>query len=382
MGIRSVGRVLLTVACLGPIAEPRAQQADKDAIETCDAPYGKVFINEPEAAAVRALSGFNLGSPAALLRIMVQESNCFQVVERGSGLDQMRQERRLAGSGELQQGSNVGGGQMAAADFVLTPGVTFSDMNAGGVGGIVGGATRRIFGAGGAALKFKEAETSLLMSNVRTGVQVAAASGKARKTDFGWGALAALGIGAGAGGYSSTNEGKIIAASFRDNYNKLVRSMRANSVDASAPKAGAVYSEGELLAPKIDGVRLMSEPSDTATLTASLRRSDTLVFLGDIANGFLHVQRPNGSGWVRETLIQKGAGSGEASGLAALLEGDVLRAKIAGVRVLRAPKDGSATVATLTGHDTVVYLGEEANGYLKVLTSAGEGWVRKLAVAK
>lgn len=306
MLVRSLILAVAVHAGSGLTAGVAPQQKDKDAIETCDAPYGTLFINEPEAAAVRALSGYNLGSPAAFLRIMVQESNCFQVVERGSGLDQMRRERALAGSGELQQGSNVGGGQMAAADFVLTPGVTFSDMNSGGVGGIVGGATRRMFGVGGAALKFKEAETSLLMSNVRTGVQVAAASGKARKTDFGWGALAAIGIGAGAGGYSSTNEGKIIAASFRDNYNKLVRSMRGNpGVTSDAPKAGAVLDEG-----------------------------------------------------------------------------DILRAKIAGVRVLRAPKDGSPAIATLAGGDTVVYLGEESNGYLKVLASAGEGWVRKLAVAK
>ena len=33
----------------------------------------------------------------------------------------------------------MGGGQMVAADFVLTPAVVFSENNAGGVGGAVGG---------------------------------------------------------------------------------------------------------------------------------------------------------------------------------------------------------------------------------------------------
>ena len=33
----------------------------------------------------------------------------------------------------------MGGGQMVAADFVLTPSVVFSEDNAGGVGGAVGG---------------------------------------------------------------------------------------------------------------------------------------------------------------------------------------------------------------------------------------------------
>lgn len=365
--------------CASPAA---AQQKDKDAVEKCDAPYGTLSINEPEASVVRALSGYSLGSPAALLRIMIQESNCFLVVERGSGLGQMRAERALANSGELQQGSNVGGGQMAAADFVMTPGVIFSDMNSGGMGGGVLAAAGRVVGVGGGAVKFKDARTSLLISSVRTGVQVAAADGQARKTDFGWGAIARLGLGAAAGGYSSTNEGKVIAASFRDNYNNVVRSLRANpNLSAGAPKAGAVYNEGELLSPKIDGVRLMEQPADTARSLASLRTSDTLVFLGEIKDGFLKVQRPNGAGWVRENLIAKGAGKGTASGLAALAEGDVLRAKIDGVQVVRAPKDGAPALSTLKRNETVVFLGEESNGFLKVLATAGEGWVKKLVVA-
>jgi len=381
---RGLRYVSAACACLWLSAGPAlAQQKDKDAIEKCDAPYGTLAINEPEAQMVTALSGYNLGSPAALLRIMIQESNCFQVVERGSGLDQMRTERDLARSGDLAQGSNVGGGQMAAADFVLTPGVIFSDPNSGGIGGALGGIAGRKLGIGAGGVKFKDAETSILISSVRTGVQVAAARGKARKTDFGWGALAVLGIGAGAGGYSSTDEGKVVAASFRDNYNNIVRSLRTNAaMNAGAPKAGAVYTEGELLSPKIDGVRLMTEPSDAATSIASLRTSDTLVFLGDIKDGFLRVQRPNGAGWVRETLVAKGAGKGEPSGLASLSEGDVLVAKIDGVQVVRAPKSGSAAMATLKKGESVVYLGEEEGGYLKVLATAGEGWVRKLAVSK
>jgi curli biogenesis system outer membrane secretion channel CsgG/SH3-like domain-containing protein len=383
MGSRAVPSILAASAMLLLSAGgAAAQDKPKDAIEKCEAPLGTLSINEPAASVVTALSSYNLGSPAALLRIMIQESNCFQVVERGSGLQQMKQERALASGGDLQQGSNVGGGQMAAADFLMTPGVIFSDMNSGGIGGALGGIAGRKLGIGGGGVKFKDASTSLLISNVRTGVQVAAAEGKARKTDFGWGALAVLGLGAGAGGYSSTDEGKIIAASFRDNYNKVVLSVRANkNLTAAAPKAGAVYNEGELLSPKIDGVRLMTQPADNAASTATLRTSDTLVFLGEIKDGFLKVQRPNGAGWVRETLIAKGAGKGEASGLASLAEGDVLKAKIDGVQIVRAPKEGAASLATLKRDETVVYLGLEEGGFLKVLATAGEGWVRKLVVS-
>ena len=232
-------------ACLA-IAVPSHALAQKtDSIEKCAAPIGTIAINEPEADAVRALSGYNLGSPAGVLRILIQESNCFVVVERGSGLDQMRHERELARSGELQQASNVGGGQMAAADLILTPGVTFSNDNAGGVGG---------------------------------------------------------------GGYSSTDEGKMIAASFRDNFNAIVRAVRGNPSlvkHAAAPKAGPVFEEGDVLRPKINGVQVLAAPKEGAAVVTTLQRSDDVVYLGVEQDGYLRVLAPAGEGWVRRLVVQK-----------------------------------------------------------------------------
>ena len=148
MFVRQVGRTAAACVTTALLASPAFAQK-KDGIEKCDAPIGTISINEPEADMTRALSGYNLGSPSGVLRILIQEANCFLVVERGTGLTQMRQERELARSGELQQASNVGGGQMVAADFVLTPGVIFSDSNAGGVGGAAGGMLGRRLGVVG-----------------------------------------------------------------------------------------------------------------------------------------------------------------------------------------------------------------------------------------
>ena len=62
-----------------------------------------------------ALSRYNLRSPVGLIRMMIQQSNCFIVVERGVGMQNMMQERALAASGgELRQDSNMGGGQMVS----------------------------------------------------------------------------------------------------------------------------------------------------------------------------------------------------------------------------------------------------------------------------
>ena len=58
---------------------------------------------------MQALSRRGLQSPSSLIRLMVQQSNCFIVVDRGMGMQNLMQERDLAGSGELREGANLGG---------------------------------------------------------------------------------------------------------------------------------------------------------------------------------------------------------------------------------------------------------------------------------
>src|SRR5207247_3682583 len=122
------------------------------------------------------------------------------------------------------------------ADYIMTPAVVFSEDNAGGVGGAVGaigglfGPAGRAAGALAGGLRFKEAQTSMLLADARSGLQVAAAEGSAKKADFRLGGLlggAGVAV-AGLGGYEKTAEGKIIAASFADNYNGIVRAVRNN----------------------------------------------------------------------------------------------------------------------------------------------------------
>ena len=77
-------------------------------------------------------------------------------------------------------------------------------------------------------VKFKEAQTALLLSDNETAEQVAAATGSARTTDLGVGGLVFGKLGGAAGaGWSNTNEGKVIAAAFLDAHNQLVVQARA-----------------------------------------------------------------------------------------------------------------------------------------------------------
>jgi len=202
-------------------------------IEKCDHELGTLAVAEPQDLVIANLSRYKLGSPSTMLRLIAQDSGCFTVVERGIAMKNLQQERDLAAGGMLQQDSNLGGGQMQAADFVMTPSVQFSD-DTGGIGAAVGGLLGRMGGVLGAlgglagGVKFKEAETTLLVADVRSGIQVASAEGKASKMDFSLGGWGWGGMGwAAAGGYSKTPEGKLIAASLLDNYNRVVQSIRS-----------------------------------------------------------------------------------------------------------------------------------------------------------
>jgi hypothetical protein len=283
---------------------------------------GAVAVVEPQSEILVALTRYNLSSPVGLIRMLIQQSNCFIVVERGAGMQNVMQERALASSGQLRENSNMGGGQMVSADFVLTPAVVFSENNAGGVGAGVGGLFGRkaaVVSAVAGGLKFKEAQTSMLVADSRSGVQVAAAEGSTKKADLAiGGALFGGGMGAVGGGYGNTNEGKIIAAAFMDNYNKVVTvvrndpslqrkvgTLKQEAAAGGATRAGAVFAEGDVLMPKIANVKLLAQPSDTAKPLATLARTDELVVIGESKDGFSNVQGATASGWVKIVLVQK-----------------------------------------------------------------------------
>ena len=303
----------LLLAGLSTGMAARADEAGST-VEKCPKKLGAIAVAEPQHG-WNHISQYGLGSPASLLRMMIQQSGCFDVVERGQAMQNLQQERALASAGEMRQESNVGKGQMQAADFVMTPNVQIGANTSGGLGGFLGGKLG-IVGAIAGGLKFKDASTSLLIADVRSSIQVAAAEGKASKTDFsigGWG----FGGGAvgGMGGYTSTAEGKLIAASFLDNYNKIVLTIkdqpsliRASSASgdanaAASTQAGAPIPAGQMLAAKIGNVKAYASPSRDSKVVATLNRSDELVATGEVKDGFVKVDAANFSGWVQRTLV-------------------------------------------------------------------------------
>lgn len=226
-----------------------ASAGANSALESCPSTLGTLAVTEDQRAHwwhdyYRRYP--TLGSTVPVLRMMIQQSNCFVVVERGRAMNNMMEERALQDSGELRAGSSFGKGQLVAADYAMSPSIQFSAKGTGGIGGAVGGlfggSAGRVLSAVAGGVKSNEAATTLLLVDNRSGVQVSSAVGSAKNFDYkffgaGWGG----GVAGAGGGFTNTPEGKVITAAFADSYNQMVKALRgyrAQTVQGGLGKGG------------------------------------------------------------------------------------------------------------------------------------------------
>ncbi|MGE5722271.1 MAG: CsgG/HfaB family protein [Sphingomonadales bacterium] len=207
----------------------KAQERGEAQIPVCTHKLGTVAIVEPDNNWWQALG---LGSPEAVIKMFVMRSGCFGLVDRNKGLASRNIERALADSGELQQDSNIGRGQVKAADYFIVPDIVSKNAHSGGgniggaLGGWLGGST--VGGIlGGISVNKKEANVMLTLVNARTTEQERMTEGYARKTDIGWGAGGGAGwwggfAAMGASGYSDTDIGQVLVLAYLDAYKQLV----------------------------------------------------------------------------------------------------------------------------------------------------------------
>lgn len=220
----------------------RDQERGQREIPRCTKNLGTVAIVEPDNQWWREL---NLGSPEAILKVFIQQSGCFTIVNRGRAMQSRAMERALQEQGEMQSGQNIGKGQVRTADYFLQPDIVSSnkDSGGGGLGAVAGMFGRRLGGIGALAgsinIKKKEANVTLSMVDARTTEEKALTEGYARKTDIGfgggggggwWGGFAA----AGGSGYQNTDIGQVIVLAYLDAYTKLVYELGGLPDDAAA----------------------------------------------------------------------------------------------------------------------------------------------------
>jgi len=228
-------------------AQKQQQQGEAE-IPVCTHRIGTLAIVPPDKEWWREL---NLGSPEAIIKVFVQQSGCFTMVNRDRAMNSRAMERALAEQGELQKGSRMGAGQVKAADYFLQPDIVSSNANSGGggagaaLGGVLGhfggwaGAVGAV--AGGINVKKGEANVTLSLVNARTTEEEALTEGYARKTDVSWGAGGGAGwwggfAAAGGYGYQNTQIGQIIVLAYLDAYKKLVTQLGGvSAIPTAAP---------------------------------------------------------------------------------------------------------------------------------------------------
>ncbi len=195
----------------------------------CDAPVATMaLVENPNGYTIQGANGLPQ-SPVPLIRLLAQQSGCFRVVDRSSGLKATIEEQKLKDDGVLGNAVVVKKGQGYAAQYTITPSLTFSEQNAGHeIGGVLAmiPVLNKFVGLAD-NVKLKEAQVALLLTDNETTEQIAAATGSVRVTDLGMAGLMLGRAGGAAGaGWSNTNEGKVITAAFLDAHNQLVAQVR------------------------------------------------------------------------------------------------------------------------------------------------------------
>ena len=289
-------------------AQEQRQQKQAE-IPRCAQSLGNMAVEQPGR---NWWTELKLGSPEALIKIFVQQSGCFSLVDRGAGLAAAQRERALASGGDLRQGSNVGGGQIVAADYVLVPDIVSQNANASGnnfgaaLGGLLG---NRTLGALAGSLSFNSstADVTLAITNVRTTQVMATIDGHSKKTDIGFGAGGGVfgygGFGAaGASGYNNTEIGQVITLAYLDAYTKLVDQLGGLN-PAVAGGASAAAAQQMVVATR--PTAMFSQASTQSTVVRPLDQGARLYPTGN-KNGLMwEVKDELGNqGWVSSIMFE------------------------------------------------------------------------------
>jgi len=276
-------------------------QTAPDDLPRCDRPLGTAAVKEPDKA---WWVEYNLPEPDAVIKMFALRSGCFRMVDRNAGLAMRQEEEDLNQSGELQRGSNIGRGQVLAADYFLIPDITHENGNAGG--GNIGGAFGHFLPGGWGAvvgsidIQKKQASTLITLVDARTTEQLYIAEGAAQKTDIGfgggggWGGWSGWGAVSGSA-YANTDIGQVVMAAYYKAFVDLV-----HYAQSQGPAAGGASANAPIAAQKVTrDVQLRKEASTSAPIVYTLHVGDLVYPTGQRDGIWMQVDDENGNrGWM------------------------------------------------------------------------------------
>ncbi|ALJ29786.1 Curli production assembly/transport component CsgG [Stenotrophomonas acidaminiphila] len=240
--------------------------------KTCPGSAGSLRIVEPDDG-MGAWASYGLPAPTRMLRVLVNDSRCFAVLDRGVGFAAAQAERALAQAGHLQDDQNIGAGQMLGADFVLIPDIVSQNPNAGGsnvgvqaasgqkrglMAGMLNVATLGI--SGRMSSNRQTAQVVLTLVDVRTSEQLVSVTGEAKITDRAWSAMVNASnvqgsAGVRLGSWENTEIGKVIQEAYEEAFEQMVADIQkprsrvfARQQPKAAPQPPAIMAAVEPLA--------------------------------------------------------------------------------------------------------------------------------------
>ena len=181
----SIARALALAGCLGATTAAFGQAGNasggaSDTLERCNKTLGVLRIQEDTSAPWYRYYGPRLGSTAPLLSMMILQSNCFVVVERGTGEQSLTDETRRARGDEARESGTRGKGQQVVADYLLKPEIVMANKDnegarLGGLGNLMGGRAGTVLGS--LNMKSSEVGAVLTLVDIRStvGLNLAAA---------------------------------------------------------------------------------------------------------------------------------------------------------------------------------------------------------------
>lgn len=241
-GVQTGGSSNLVTGSAGGATSVNANKS----LEHCVAPLGTLAVSDGRFSGSRGVTTVD-----PLIRLAVQQSNCFVITSIGNiatdaQLDRILDKQR--NSGEMRAGSKQEKGQQVAADYFLEPQIIVNNEATSGGNASVGGSLLNIgLGAAGlsslssaagavsGAMETRTTDVALTLTDIRSRVQVGISQGSATANNLsgtgsgafgGWSGLFGGTAGASIGAYSRTPEGIATAAAFFDAYNNLVLSLK------------------------------------------------------------------------------------------------------------------------------------------------------------
>lgn len=309
------------LAATAVLPAPAYAKGDKQdlTIPHCVRPLGTAAVKLPPDG-TDWWSGLQLSSPETLVKTLVKESNCFTLLDRGSAMQLADEERARAQKGDLRANSNIGRGQVKAADYIIVPTVMNRSNNAGGfnVGGILGTVIGGTIGAlvSGLNIKKKTADVHLEVVDVRSSEVVASADGHSKKNDISFGGGAGLagwnGLGAfGASSYANTDIGKVVMAAYIQAYRQIVLQRggvlslpeTAGSTSPRAPDPVIASPQASFIVTRASSFR--GGPSTSASILRTLSAQTIVYPTGETSGSWRKVTTEDGAtGWISSLSLR------------------------------------------------------------------------------